>query len=211
LTTVRRRSYALGRMSSLRGGAADFREAIEAIADNVRALGAIAPEPLEKAARLLVTALRDGGKVLAFGNGGSACDALHIEAELVNRFRHDRPGLPALALTLGAPTLTSIANDSSFDSVFERGVETLGRKGDVAIAISTSGKSRNVLRGVEAARRMGLRTIALTGRSGGPLAALADVVLCAPTDDVPRVQECHLVLLHLLCETAESAIHPKPR
>lgn len=192
-----------------RAAAAEFRGAIERIADGLRELARLAPEPLEDAARLLVDTFRSGGKVLAFGNGGSACDALHIEAELVNRFRYDRPGLPALALTLGAPTLTSIGNDASFDSVFERGIRTFGAKGDLAIAISTSGRSPNVLRAAEAAREVGLRSIALTGLSGGPLAALVDVALRAPTDDTPRVQECHLVMLHLLCERAEREIHPR--
>jgi len=188
---------------------AEIRRAIEASADVLRELAAVAPEPLEAAARLLVETFRAGGKVLAFGNGGSACDAMHIEAELVNRFRYDRPGLPALALTLGAPTMTSIGNDSSFDAVFERGVATFGKPGDLAIAISTSGRSPNVLRGVAAARAGGLRSIALTGKSGGPLAPLVDVALRAPTDDTPRVQECHLVMLHLLCERAERELHPR--
>lgn len=188
---------------------AALRLAIERIADGLRELAAVAPEPLERAARLLAETFRSGGKVLAFGNGGSACDALHIEAELVNRFRHDRPGLPALALTLGAPTLTSIGNDASFETIFERGIRTFGAKGDLAIAISTSGRSPNVLRAAEAARSLGLRSIALTGRSGGPLASLVDVALRAHTDDTPRVQECHLVMLHLLCERVESEIHPR--
>ena len=138
--------------------------------ERLRALG-VEPESVERAVRTLERALRGGGKVLLFGNGGSAADAQHVAAELVGRFERDRAPLPALALTTDTSALTALANDFGFDHVFERQVEALGRPGDAAVAISTSGSSPNVLNGVRAARRLGLATVGRCGRPGSELAA----------------------------------------
>jgi D-sedoheptulose 7-phosphate isomerase len=145
-----------------------------------------------------------GGQVLVFGNGGSAADAQHMAAELVGRFQRDRRGLAAVALTADSSTLTSVANDYGFETVFARQVEALGRPGDVAFAISTSGASPNVLRGLEAARAREMTTIVLTGKDGGPAAALADVHVNVPDASTARVQEVHRTLIHAICELVEA-------
>jgi phosphoheptose isomerase len=155
---------------------------------------------------VLESALRRGGKVLVFGNGGSAADAQHFAAELLGRFAIDRPGLPAVALTTDSSTLTAIANDFGFDQVFARQVSALGAPGDVALAITTSGGSENVLAALDAARALGMRTICLTGAKGAALASRADVVLVAPHDDTARVQEAHLAIEHALCAVVEHAL-----
>jgi D-sedoheptulose 7-phosphate isomerase len=161
-----------------------------------------------RAGELLASALRQKRKLLLFGNGGSAADAQHFSAELVNRFRFDRPGLPAIALTTDSSTLTSIANDSDFESVFSRQIEALGIPGDVAVGISTSGSSPNVLKGIEAARVAGLGTLALSGRDGGKLQPLADLCLTVPHGETSRIQEVHGLLIHLFCEMIEEALFP---
>jgi len=163
-------------------------------------------ERLAAAARLVAEALKGGNKVMFCGNGGSAADSQHLAAELVGRYRRNRPGLAALALTADTSALTAIGNDFGFEEVFSRQVEALGRPGDVLIAISTSGRSPNVLRAVEAARARGLKTIGLAGRDGGPLAALADVALVVPSADTARIQECHLTLGHVLCDLVEAEL-----
>ncbi len=163
-------------------------------------------EPLAAAARLVAEALARGNKVMFCGNGGSAADSQHLAAELVGRYRRNRPGWAALALTVDTSALTAIGNDFGFDEVFSRQVEALGRPGDVLVAISTSGRSPNVLRAVETARALGLRTVGLAGRDGGPLAALVDVALVVPSDDTARVQECHITLGHILCDLVEEAL-----
>jgi len=162
-------------------------------------------EDVARAAELLIAALRSGRKILLFGNGGSAADAQHLAAELVNRYRRARPALAALALTTDTSILTAIANDASFEEVFSRQIEALGEPGDVAIAISTSGRSPNVVRAVETARRLGLRTIGLLGRDGGLVAPLVDIPLIVPAEETPRIQEVHITLGHILCELIESA------
>ena len=144
-----------------------------------------------------------GGKVLIFGNGGSAADAQHMAAELVNRFQKERKALAALALTTDTSVLTSIGNDYTFERVFDRQVEALGRPGDVALGITTSGDSANVVRGLEAARGIGMVTIALTGRDGGAAGRLADIHVNVPDVSTPRVQEVHLTLIHAICELVE--------
>lgn len=159
-----------------------------------------------EAGALLVRALREGGKVLFFGNGGSAADAQHLAAELAGRFQRDRRALAGLALTANTSSLTAIANDYSFDQIFARQLESLGTRGDVAIAISTSGNSPNVLCGVEAARRRGMVTLALTGRSGGRLRQLVDHCLSIPSDDTARIQEAHMLTGHILCELVERGL-----
>ena len=167
-------------------------------------------EAVARAADMIIGAVRAGGKVLVFGNGGSAADAQHIAAELVNRLNYDHPPIPAIALTTDTSILTSIGNDSSFDRVFERQVRALGRKGDVALAISTSGNSPNVLRAVEAAREIGVTTIALAGRDGGKLATLTELALVVNADSTQRIQETHITIAHILCELVEDALFGQP-
>ena len=162
-----------------------------------------APAQVLLTADMLVSALKSRNKVLVFGNGGSASDAEHLAAELVGRFARDRKGWPAISLTADSSVVTAIGNDYGFDQIFARQVEALGRQGDIAFAISTSGKSANVIAGLEAAERGGLRRIALTGRDGGPLGRVADIQLNVPHDSVPRVQEVHRTLLHVICELVE--------
>ncbi|MFH0809490.1 MAG: SIS domain-containing protein [Pseudomonadota bacterium] len=158
------------------------------------------------ACRILADALRAGRKLLVFGNGGSAADAQHLAAELVGRFVVERVPLPAVALTVDSSILTAVANDYGYDQVFSRQVVALGAAGDVACGISTSGGSRNVLNGLEAARAMRLRTLALTGRRGGPVADVAEVAIRVPSDATARIQEAHATICHILCEAVEVAL-----
>src|SRR5207245_3724831 len=152
---------------------------------------------------ILVNALRRGNKLLLFGNGGSAADAQHIAAELVGRFAFDRPVLPPLALSVNSSCVTAIGNDYGFDQVFSRQLEALARAGDVAFGISTSGNSPNVLRGLSSAKSLGLRTVALTGRTGGNLLKCVDLCICVPSDETPRIQECHILIGHIISELVE--------
>ena len=163
------------------------------------------PQPLIDAAAAIVASLRIGGKLLIFGNGGSASDAQHAAAELVGRFQRDREGLAAVALTSDASVLTSVANDLGFERVFARQVEALGRRGDVALGITTSGASPNVLAAFDVARARGLVTVALTGRDGGAAGRGATIHVNVPSASTPRVQEVHRTLLHVLCDLVESA------
>jgi D-sedoheptulose 7-phosphate isomerase len=165
-----------------------------------------AAAPVVRAAEVMRAAIAAGHKVLVFGNGGSAADAQHFAAELVGRFQQDRAGLPAIALTVDGSTMTSVANDYGFDRVFARQVEALGRAGDVAVGISTSGASPNVLAAFGAARQRGLRTIAFTGRDGGALGQAADVHINVADASTARVQEVHRTLIHALCEIIERAV-----
>ena len=163
--------------------------------------------PLQQAIELIATALRDGHKLLLFGNGGSAADAQHLAAEFVNRFKIERVPLPAIALTTDTSALTSIANDYGYVQVFSKQVQALGQAGDVALAISTSGQAPNVLRAVAACRRIGVRTIALTGGSGGKLAGVADLVLrVAGTTETARIQETHILVGHVICELVDAQL-----
>jgi D-sedoheptulose 7-phosphate isomerase len=163
-------------------------------------------DDVARAAQMIVTTILSGNKILIFGNGGSAADAQHIAAELVNRLNHDRPPIPAIALTTDTSILTSIGNDSSFDEVFERQLRALGRMGDLAIAISTSGNSPNVLHAVAAAREMGIVTIGLAGRSGGKLAEEVDLALIVEAESTQHIQETHITIGHILCELIEDAL-----
>ena len=158
------------------------------------------------AADAMLEAFGRGAKVLIFGNGGSAADAQHFACELVGRFLRNRRALPAIALTPDTTTLTAIANDYGFDQVFVRQLEALGRQGDVAVAISTSGASPNVLAGLQYARSHGLKTVAFTGGNGGPVGAAADVHVNVPHDVTPRVQELHRTLIHAVCDVIEQQI-----
>jgi len=163
---------------------------------------------LEAAVRLVAEAFRRGKRVFLFGNGGSAADAQHLAAEFVNRFLRERPALPAVALTTDTSILTCIANDRSYDDVFVRQLEALGGEGDVAMALSTSGRSPNVVRGVEVARKLGMRVVVFTGGRGGDLARRADVALVVPSESTPRIQELHMLAGHVLCDLVEAALFP---
>ena len=188
-------------------GPDDRRQVVEGIlreaGELLDAVRGFDPAPLLAAADAIVGALRSNGKVLTFGNGGSASDAEHLAAELVGRFARERRGWPAIALTADSSVVTSIGNDLGFDQIFARQVEALGAPGDVAVAISTSGSSANVVRGFEAAERTGLRRVALTGRDGGSLGRSAEIHLNVPHDTTARVQEVHRVWIHALCELVE--------
>ena len=166
-------------------------------------------ERVVRAAEIIIDSIKAGGKVLIFGNGGSAADAQHIAAELVNRLSYDRPPIAAIALTTDTSILTSVGNDATFDELFERQLRALGRAGDVAVAISTSGNSPNVLRAVEAAREFRIATIALTGNSGGKLAAAVDLALVVGTQSTQRIQETHITIGHILCELIEENLFPQ--
>lgn len=163
-------------------------------------------ERIEQVVKLIATAFRNGRKVLLFGNGGSATDAAHIAAEFVGRYHRDRMPLPAIALTTDIAAITCIANDYGYEELFARQIRAHGQKGDVAIAISTSGNSPNVLKGVEAARAIGLTTIAWTGGSGGKLAGMVDHPFVVPSKVTARIQESHITLGHVLCELIEEQL-----
>jgi D-sedoheptulose 7-phosphate isomerase len=160
---------------------------------------------------LIADTFNRGGKLLLFGNGGSAADASHIAAEFVNRFKMERPAFPAIALNTDMAVLTSIANDYSYDSVFERQLKALGQAGDVVIAISTSGSSPNVIKAVEAAKRKKIKTIAFTGEKGDRLASLSDYVFAIPSNNTPRIQETHITLAHVLCQMVEDILFESHR
>jgi D-sedoheptulose 7-phosphate isomerase len=157
-------------------------------------------------AERLIRAIREGNKVLLFGNGGSAADAQHIAAEFVGRYYLDRPALPAQALTVNTSSLTSIGNDYNYDQIFSRQIEAFGQEGDVAIGISTSGNSRNVVEALRAAKRKDMVTVGLTGESGGQLKLEVDYCICVPSGDTPRIQEAHILVGHILSELVEQAI-----
>lgn len=168
-------------------------------------------ETILKTARQTAEAIRRGGKILVFGNGGSAADAQHFAAELVHRLDHtrpERPGIPALALTTDSSTLTAIANDASFTQVFSRQIVALGRPEDVAIGISTSGNSPNIVEAIRQANQMGMFTIGLLGKDGGQLRELVDIPLIVPHHITARVQEVHLLIEHVLCELIEEELFP---
>lgn len=157
------------------------------------------------AAEAIAEAFKAGRKLLIFGNGGSAADAQHIAAEFMNRFLIERPPLPAVALSTDTSVLTSIANDYAFDEIFSKQVKALGKKGDVALGITTSGSSGNVLKALRAAKKLGMTTIALTGE-GGKAASLADIPLQIPSRSTPRIQEAHISVLHILCDLTDTLL-----
>lgn len=187
-------------------------ETIDRAAEDIRRVQRAAVrdnrERLRQGAEMLSACLSAGRKILVFGNGGSAAQAQHIAGEFVNRFRIARPPLAALALTADSAVLTSIANDGDFEEVFAQQVRAFGRRGDVAWGISTSGRSRNVVRACRTAREQGLATIGMTGRDG-PLADGADLAFTVASDVTARIQEAHLTLAHILCELVERALFPE--
>ena len=162
-------------------------------------------EALESAADQCVKTLKNGGKILLCGNGGSAADAQHIAAELTGRYKKERAGLAAVALTTDTSALTAIGNDYGYDRIFERQVEAIGRKGDTLIAISTSGNSKNVLLAIARAQQLGIQTIGFSGRDGGEMREVCNINLIAPSNDTPRIQEIHIFLGHTLCQLIEYA------
>jgi D-sedoheptulose 7-phosphate isomerase len=166
----------------------------------------LAAVQIAQAAQVIVSRMRAGGKLIAFGNGGSAADAQHAAAELVGRYLVDRRPLAAIALTTNTASLTAISNDCGFDQVFSRQLEAIAKAGDVALAISTSGTSPNVLRGLESAKKLGLATVGLTGKLGGKMRSIADVCVQVPSHSVPRIQEAHGLIIHILCGIAGSSL-----
>ena len=179
------------------------REIRESIAVQEQLVGSA--QLIADAARLIISSMRNGGKLIVFGNGGSAADAQHLSAELVGRYRQDRKAFPAIALTTDSSALTSISNDYGFDSIFSRQLEGLGTPGDVVVAISTSGNSPNVLQAVATAKKLGIASIGLTGKSGGKLRGSVDVCLSVPSDSTPRIQEAHGLVIHILSGLIENA------
>lgn len=163
---------------------------------------------IEKTANIIIRSLKKGGKVILFGNGGSAADAQHIAAELVGRFKKERRGLPAIALSTNTSIITALSNDYDFKIIFSRQLSALCNKGDVAIGISTSGNSPNVLQGIKTAKKIGAKTIGLSGR-GGKIKEIADLCINVPSDDTPRIQEAHITIGHILCKLVEDKLFEK--
>jgi D-sedoheptulose 7-phosphate isomerase len=187
---------------------AGLRSAIEASADTVRSLlGQI--DGIESACGIVVGALKNGNKVLAAGNGGSAAEAMHMSEELVGRFRFDRRPLPAISLAADPTAITCIGNDFGYDAVFARQVEGLGRPGDVLVLFSTSGKSRNLVLALQQARRGGLKTVSFLGKGGGPMAGLSDAEVIVASQQTERIQEAHQVLMHIVLDAVERAFPPE--
>ena len=161
---------------------------------------------IESLAKMMISTVKSGGKILVFGNGGSASDSLHITAELVGRFRKERKSLPAIALSANISSITALGNDYGFEYIFERQIEGLGKKGDMALGISTSGKSKNVIHGIKKASEMNIKTAVLTGKSEGELSRIADVSVKVPSNNTPRIQEAHITIGHIVCEIVEDAL-----
>jgi len=161
-------------------------------------------ESVESAAQICIDILKNDGKILIFGNGGSAADAQHIAAELVGRYKAERKGLPAIALTTDTSALTCISNDYSYKQVFSRQIEALANNGDVAIGISTGGTSSNVISALNIAKNMGCNTIGFSGRGGGEMNSICDVNLVVPDDDTPRIQEMHILIGHTICQLIDN-------
>jgi D-sedoheptulose 7-phosphate isomerase len=161
---------------------------------------------IEAVAKKCINAFGKGGKILLIGNGGSAADAQHIAGEFVSRFAFDRPGLPAIALSTDTSVLTAIGNDYGFESLFERQVEALGKSGDILIAYSTSGKSKNILKALETAQRNGIVTVGMTGGNGDLMSKFCDFILRVPSLETPKIQEMHLILGHILCGLIEKSL-----
>lgn len=183
-----------------------IREHLEAsIAAKRRVLDTLLPA-IDTASQAIVGAVRGGKKVLFFGNGGSASDAQHLAAEFVGRYETERRALPSIALTTDTSILTAVANDYSFESIFSRQIEALGNAGDIAFGISTSGNSKNVNQAILAAKARGMKTIGMTGRTGGELARIADIAIVIPVERTAHIQECHIAIGHALCRLVDEAV-----
>lgn len=161
---------------------------------------------IARAAAVITDCIRSGGKVILFGNGGSAADAQHLAGELVGRFRLERAAFPAMALTTDTSIITALANDYGYDTIFARQVEAHARTGDVVVGISTSGNSANVVAGLEKAKQVGAKTMGLVGGNGGKVAKIADIVLVVPSSDTPRIQEGHITIGHIICDIVEDSL-----
>lgn len=159
----------------------------------------------------IISCFKRNGKVVIFGNGGSAADAQHIAAELMGKFKLNRCALPAIALTTNTSIITALSNDYSYDIIFAKQLEGLARKGDIAIGISTSGKAKNVILGIKKAKEMGSKTIVFTGSDGGPLAKEACISIIAPSRNTPRIQEAHITIGHIVCELVEETLFKNPK
>jgi len=168
-------------------------------------------DKISEIAKIIAHAFNDGKKLILFGNGGSSTDASHIASEFVNRFKIERPGLPAIALNTDMAVITSIANDYDFSEVFSKQLKSLADEGDIVIAISTSGNSPNILKAMDVAKRKKLTTIALTGAKGDKLTAKATYAFIVPSDNTPRIQETHITLGHVLCQIVEEILFEAPR
>ncbi len=182
---------------------------IRELAESTRVKKLVAKELAEgiaKASQWMIECFKSGGKVLLFGNGGSAADAQHIATELVCRFQRERRALPALALSTNSSLVTAQANDLGFETIFSRQIEAWAKKKDIAIAISTSGNSPNILEGMKKAKELGMRTIGFIGKGGGRLKGLVDLPLIVPSDDVPRIQEAHITMGHIICHLVEEEL-----
>lgn len=161
---------------------------------------------IKKLADMILETVKKGSKIFVFGNGGSASDSIHIAAELVGRFQKERRALPAIALCSNVAVLTALANDYGFERIFERQIEALGKKGDLVIGISTSGRSKNVIRGILKASKMSMKTVVLTGKTEGDLSRIADLSIRVPSDNTPRIQEAHITICHIACELVENEL-----
>jgi len=187
---------------------------IQIFEDSARVKVAFAKENVDKiieVVQLIAQAFREGKKVILFGNGGSASDASHIAAEFVNRFLMERPPLPAIALNTDPAVLTSISNDYSYEQVFSKQLAALGHEGDIVIGISTSGNSPNVIKAIEVAKKNGMKTVVLTGGTGGRMATMADYTFIVQTKHTPRIQETHITLGHTICQLVDEELFGKPR
>lgn len=182
----------------------DIENIIKASIDTKRKLFESEVSNIEKAVKVIQGCIENGRKLLIFGNGGSAADSQHIAAEFVGRFKLERKGMPALALTTNTSTLTALSNDYGYDITFKRQIESLGNEGDIALAISTSGKAKNVIEAVKAAKEKGISTIALTGKDGGALKDLCDISIVVSSQDTARIQEAHILIGHVIAEIIES-------
>ena len=181
---------------------------VEEIEDSIAAKQKVIDQQvplITQIAETIISSLKSGNKLIVFGNGGSAADAQHIAAEFINRFRRERRALAALALTTDTSNMTAIGNDYSFDNVFSRQIEALGKPGDVAMAISTSGNSPNVLKGADQAKELGIKTVGITGEDGGKLKGYVDICYRAPSRSTPRIQEVHITVAHVICDLVEKA------
>lgn len=183
-----------------------IKETIISISKNFENLARDCPKDINLAAEIILHSLNNGGKVLFCGNGGSAADSQHLAAELIGRYRKNRNPIAALALTTDTSILTALSNDFSFDDIFERQLLGLGKKNDVLFAISTSGKSRNILKAIYTARKNDIKVIGFTGNSGGDMANNCDVLIKVPSNRVDRIQEMHIAVGHILCDIIESSL-----
>jgi D-sedoheptulose 7-phosphate isomerase len=161
---------------------------------------------IKEVATICSRSLKKGNKIIFAGNGGSAADAQHLAGEMVNRFGFERPGLSAIAITTDTSIITSISNDYGFEKLFSRQIEAIGKKGDILISLSTSGNSANIIEGIKEAKRAGLTTIGLTGKSGGKMSHLCDLCLMIPSDETPRIQEAHILIGHIICSSVEISL-----